>query len=234
MRVLVTRPGPDGAATARRLAEAGHEPVLAPLLEIVAQMDASFDLAGVQAVLITSANGARALGGATGRRDLPVFAVGAASTAAARDAGFERIESADGDVAALAALVRARLDPAAGRLVHVAGSVTAGDLSGDLTAAGFDVTRAVVYWAEPAKILPAPAADGLREGTLDAALFFSPRTAESFVALVDAAGLADACKGLVACCLSQAVADRLAPLTLGSLQVAERPDQAALLALLNG
>ena len=53
--------------------------------------DARFDLSGVQAILLTSANGARALAAAApdaAARRLPVLAVGCATARAARDAGF--------------------------------------------------------------------------------------------------------------------------------------------------
>ena len=136
MRVLVTRPRPDADATAAELAARGYTPIVAPLLDISMPGDAVVDLDGAQAVLITSANGARALARVTDRRDILVFAVGDASAVAARAGGFARTESASGDVETLTALVAERLVPTDGRLMHLAGTVTAGDLSGLLTAAG--------------------------------------------------------------------------------------------------
>lgn len=232
MRVLVTRPRPDADETARLLAAAGHDPVVAPLLDIVFDRAATLDLRDTQALLVTSANGARALAAASARRDLPVYAVGAASAEAAHAAGFADVTSADGDVSDLAALVVGACDPGAGPLVHAAGSVAAGDLAGRLAAEGFTVTRAVLYGAEPAAALPEAAATGLRDATLDAVMFYSPRTAAAFVELVNAAGFADRCAGLVACCLSKAVAEAAAALPFAEVRVAARPDQPSLLALL--
>lgn len=228
MRVLVTRPRPDGDDTANELIALGHEPVVAPLLEVTMDTGAVLDLAGVQAMLVTSANGARALASATDRRDVPVLAVGAASAAAARQLGFSRIESADGDVAALADLVTVRLSPGDGALVHVAGTVTAGDLSGTLTHAGFEVRRAVLYRADPVAALPAELVRRLEEGTLDVALFYSPRTAAHFATLVAAKGLAVSCHRIVALALSDAVAVKLKGLDFAHVEVAESPDQDSL------
>ena len=233
MRVLVTRPRPDADATAAELAARGHTPIVAPLLDISVFDDAVVDLDGAQAVLITSANGARALARATDRRDIPVFAVGDASAAAARAGGFARTESASGDVETLAALVAERLAPASGRLVHLAGTVTAGDLSGLLTAAGFTVDRAVVYRAEVVHEMPAIVAEALDSRTLDAALFFSPRTAARFVELAAREGLDAACAGTVALALSQAVAEKLAPIGFSEVRVADAPDQVSLLRALD-
>ena len=142
------------------------------------------DLEGVQALLCTSANGVRATAARTTGRDLPVLAVGDATARAARDEGFAQVESARGDVESLARLAKARLDPAAGRLFHAAGSAVAGDLAGDLGSAGFRVERHVLYAAEPVHRTGPDTAEGLYAGTIDAVLFFSPRTAQSFVKVV--------------------------------------------------
>src|SRR5690606_18555276 len=114
---------------------------------------------------------------------LPVYAVGDATAQAARAAGFDTVESAGGDVVALAALVAERLSPGGGSLLHVAGSQTAGDLAGRLSALGFTVHREALYEARQAQALSAETAAALRQGTIDAAAFFSPRTASAFVTL---------------------------------------------------
>ena len=71
MRILITRPAEDGAEIAARLAELGHEGMVAPLLGPRYGDAAAPDFTGVQAILATSANGVRALARVTRRRDLP-------------------------------------------------------------------------------------------------------------------------------------------------------------------
>ena len=232
MRLLLTRPRDDAEPLADELRRASHEVLIEPMLAIRPLPHASLDLDGVQAVLLTSANGARALAAANARRDLSVCAVGDATARAARAAGFTDVASADGDVEALAELVRARLDPADGRLVHVAGSAVAGDLSSALGAAGFAVDRAVLYEARKATALSPACRAALQDGRLDGALFFSPRSAAAFVRLADAAGLAAACRRMSALCLSQAVADAAGVVPWRDISVAIRPTQADLLDLL--
>lgn len=229
MRVLITRPEPDAAALARTLRERGHEAMIEPLLRIVTRGDADVDLAGVQALAFTSANGARVFAGLSPRRDLPVFAVGDASAAAARAAGFAKVESAAGDVGALAALIAARLDPGAGAVFHGAARKVAGDLKGALEAAGFRVRRAVLYEAVPSAAFSPETAAALGKGRVDAVLFFSPRTGESFIRLVREGSLAEACGRCRAVCLSTAVAETVGGLSWRDLRVAARPDEAALL-----
>ena len=180
MRVLITRPREDARTLAEALAARGVEAIVEPMIEITPLSAGDLDLDGVQAILLTSANGARALAAATQRRDVGVLAVGEATAAAARAAGFAEVVVAGGDVEALAALVEERCDPAAGALIHVSGTVVAGDLGGRLAARGFTVRRAVLYEARAIPALSATAAAALSRGALDAIVLFSPRTASAW------------------------------------------------------
>lgn len=232
MRLLLTRPAEDAEALIALLRGLGHEVVGAPVMEIRPLPDMRLDLSGVQAVLITSRNGLRALARATSRRDLPLLAVGGASAEAAREAGFVGVLSAEGDVTALAALCARQLSPAAGGLLHVAGSVTAGDLDGLLMARGFALRRAVLYDAAPASRLPDAALAFLSAKAPGGVLLYSPRSAVLFGSLVAGAGLSPALAPLTAFCLSEAVAAEARRLPFGHVAVAERPEQDRLLALI--
>ena len=234
MKALITRPREQATAIADALAARGVEPVLEPLVEIRLSPDGAHSvtplLDGAQALLFTSANGVRAFAAASARRDLPALAVGDATAAAARTAGFADVESAGGSVANLALLVRRRLKPEGGALVHSAAREVAGDLAGALGAAGFEVRRAVLYESVPAQCLSAGTAALLQKGAIGAAIFFSPRTAATFVRLVRAAGLDGACRTIVAVALSPAVAEKL-DVRWRALHVASAPTSAALLAV---
>jgi len=235
MRVLVTRPLEDVGPLVAALKARGHEAVIEPMLSIERRADVSLPLPldGVQALLFTSANGVRAFADLAPERGLPVFAVGDASATAARAAGFGTVESAGGDVTDLARLVRVRLDPDKGALFHPAASQLAGDLQGALEDAGFTLRRAALYEAQPAVELSSALRRALAAGDLEAAVFFSPRTARTFVGLVERAGLSAACARLQVVCLSEAVAARLQPLTWAQVRVAVRPEQEAVLARLD-
>ena len=228
---MITRPREDARDLAEALAVRGVEAIDEPMIEIAPLPADDLDLDGVQAILLTSANGARALAAATRRRDVAVLAVGQATAAAARAAGFAEVAAAGGDVEALATLAEERCDRAQGALVHVSGSAVAGDLCGRLAARGFTVRRAVLYEARPAAALSGAAVAALSQGALDAVLLFSPRTAEAFVTLVAQAGLTATLGRVRALCLSAAVADAARCVTWREVCVAARPDQGALLAL---
>ena len=87
MRLLVTRPEPDNRRTAAALRARGHEVVLAPLLRIESVADADLGAPPWCAILLTSANGVRAIARHPRRTELmalTVLAVGPGSAEAAR------------------------------------------------------------------------------------------------------------------------------------------------------
>jgi len=233
MRLLITRPREDAEPLAALLGERGIETALEPLMSIVDSGDPDPDLSGVQAVLITSANGIRAFARRLPERGIAVCAVGDASARAARDLGFANVASASGDVEALSAMVKADRDPGAGALLHVAGTDVAGDLSGLLEAAGFEVLRAVLYEARAAGALSAETRNALKAGTLDGVLLFSPRTAALFAELVTDAGVSETCRDLIAYCLSPAAAEKAQSVAWRDVVVATEPSQEALLRALD-
>ncbi len=228
LQALVTRPREEAEALAAALAAHGVAALIEPLMEVHFHAAAP-DLAGVQAILCTSANGVRAFARASGERRLPLLAVGDATAARAQAEGFAAIASAGGDAADLARLAAARLDPRNGRLVHVCGSAVAGDLAGDLRARGFAIERAILYAARPVAALSPAAVEAIGSGMIDFALFFSPRTAAIFVRLANGAGVGRCCAGIVALSISAAADAPLAALPWRERRIAAQPDQPALL-----
>lgn len=233
MRALITRPRENAGAIARALSERDIEPIQEPLLEIRATDHGPIDLDGVQAVLLTSAFGAREFATSTERRDLPIFAVGDATADVARNAGFDKVESARGDAEALAMLVMEKLKPADGALLHAGGRTIAGDLAGQLGEAGYEVRRVELYSALPAPALSIETVEALKAGGLDLVLFFSPRTAGTFVRLVQEAGVADRCAQVTALCLSAQVAEAARAVGWRRVEIADRPEQPAMIALVD-
>src|SRR5205823_737036 len=110
MAVLVTRPHPDDETTAQALRARGVDVLRAPMLRfepVPFQDDAD---ANYGAVIVTSANALRAIAphlAASRFLELPLFAVGENTAAAARDAGFGEVIASKGDAGALRDLVLA-------------------------------------------------------------------------------------------------------------------------------
>lgn len=234
MRALITRPEQEAQNLRRKLQARGIESDCAPLLAINIHRNVPLALEGVTAVLFTSINGVRAFCANAPGRDLAVYAVGEATAAAARDAGFTHVAAAGGDVDRLAILVRQQHRPESGALLHAAGATLAGDLQAMLRADGYDVRRVTLYEAQAAPALPTAVAADFAAGQYDAALFFSPRTAAVFVTLARQAGIGDGAAGCTALALSANVAAALAPLGWAEIRVAATPREDDMLALLDG
>ena len=233
IRALVTRPAEDAAEISRALETRGISVLVEPLLTIRPKTGAAVDMAGVQALLFTSANGARVFAKISPVRDLPAFAVGDGTADTLRGLGFAEVESAGGNVQDLERLARIRLDPAKGRLLHPAGTSVAGDLAARLVEAGYQVERVALYDAEPAPELSEAARAELAAGRIDWVLVFSPRTAAAFASVIERAGLAQATRKMTLVALSDAVA-KAAALPFRHIAVAAEPTQAALLAAIDG
>lgn len=231
MRLLITRPQPDADQLDSELTARGHTCLIAPGLEIV-HLQAAIDLDGVQAILVTSRNGVRSLSATTERRDIPVLAVGNGTAGEAEAAGFSTL-AASGDVAALGALVRETVRPDAGALLWITGKNVRGDLRADLRAAGYNVVRQVLYDARAVDSIPPDCAAALQRQEIDGALFFSPRTAQTFVRILTMAGLDRATQSVTAFCLSPAVAAAVAGLPWRSVEISDRTDRATLLDLVD-
>ena len=231
MRLLVTRPEPDGARTGSALRARGHAVLLAPLLRLEA-VDADIADAPYGGVVMTSANAARAIASHSRHAALaalPVFAVGRRSAEAARAAGFCDVRSADGDKADLVALLREEYQAQRGPLLYLAGEDRAGEF--DLAASGAEVVTAVVYRAVAAEKFPDAVAAALAAGALDGVLHFSRRSAETYIACARRASLLAPALAPVKYCLSAVVAEPLAAAGAAAVRIAPRPDEAALLEL---
>jgi len=230
VRILVTRP--NGERTAAELRARGHEPVVAPLLRIEPIGDV--DLGGAWiAIVLTSANAARVVA-AHPRFDelkaLTVYAVGRRSAEAARESGFADVISADGDVTDLAGLVLERAGE--GTLLYLAAEDRVGDLAGELAGHGLAVHTAVIYRAVPVETLPDHARAAIA-GWVDGVLHYSRRSAEAFIACARRAGVLDQALACVHYCLSAQVAEPLRQAGAAKIRTAPRPDEAALLDLLD-
>lgn len=232
MRVLVTRPASDAGGIVGRLAALGIEAVVDPLIEIVLAPPETAAVEGVTATIVTSRNALRALAASPAigaARAMPLFVVGPGTEAEARRLGFDRITAGAGTARDLVPVVAARAG--AGPVAYLAGETLAFDLAAALEAARCAVRQTTVYRQVAAdRLIPATEAL-LRQGAIDAVILMSPRTAEIYVKLVHDAGLQQAVRGLVHCCISPRVASALEPLQLRDVLAAVHPTAEDLLAL---
>jgi uroporphyrinogen-III synthase len=220
--VLLTRPRAQSAGFADQIRARlpGLRVVIAPLMEIVSTGGVP-DLAAGDAVIFTSANGASRAGQGNGRR---AWCVGERTAAAAREAGYDACvagRTADELVARLRAV------RPAGRLVHLHGAHTRGDVVARLAADGLQVDGVAIY--DQVAVPPDAAFHAALAAAPVIAPLFSPRSAMLFAEAAGQATDARPPSGLRPVALSTAVRDSLPAAWHGATTVCDRPDATAML-----
>lgn len=227
MRLIITRPEEDALPLKAKLETRGHAAIMAPLLKIVPRSQAFVPPLAYQLVCITSANAFRFLQVEDRLKSIPLLAVGPQSLAIAREIGFKFSEAHGGDVQGLAAHAAAAFDPKKGPVLYLSGAKTSADLQALLMASGFAVEKVVTY---DALVQTPDDIEGALKGA-EGVLLYSPRTAHLWCKLMVSSGLEREAAAPIYYCLSDNVAKALP----GSWKrrVAEMPDEAAMLALLD-
>ncbi|WP_170240719.1 uroporphyrinogen-III synthase [Rhodoligotrophos appendicifer] len=216
---MITRPLEDAAPLQSQLEQLGHEVLTEPLLSIRPLPHATLPAAAYQAIIVTSAHGARAVGSHAKLHGTQLIAVGEKTAEAAREAGFREVITAGGDGEALQALIVETLNPKAGPLLYATGRDVAKDLSQTLPPYGFEVIRVIVYEAKAAKSLSAGLIAALDQRKVDGVLLFSPRTATTWRKAVHHDGREERLADLTHFCLSAAVASALKEDEIISLRI---------------
>jgi uroporphyrinogen-III synthase len=233
MRLLVTRPDPDSERTAGALRARGHSVLLSPLLrmEIV---PATWPDQNYAAVVLTSANAARAIQAHAQRGRLtllPMFAVGPHTAEAAHEAGFSDVQCANGNKEDLAKLLSTRFGLDDPPILYLAGEDRAGDL--ELVPSAAKVIAAIVYRMQKTQSFSAEVISALSERQIDGVLHYSRRSALAYIHCAGAAGITDRALAPAHYCLSQQVAEPLAVAGAVGIQIAPRPNETALIELVN-
>lgn len=236
MAVLLTRPAPVNEASAARLRAAGFTVLLAPMLRFEAIACADDADHGTEATIVTSAAALRSIADHPMRARLatrPLFAVGEATAAAAREAGLTKIAVASGDAASLRDLildsVRRRRLKKSTPLLYLAGADLSCDLAGALGSHGLTVATLTVYRMAALPALPEPVLAAFAADDIETVLHYSRRSAATFVEAARRAGVEIAALALPQCCISKAVADVLHEAGAQRTAVARTPDEPAML-----
>jgi uroporphyrinogen-III synthase len=177
--VMIIRAQPGAAETAARAAALGLDPRVVPLFTAQPLAWDPSEPIGFDAVMLTSAHAPRLAGPSQAAyRDLPCYAVGDSTAIAAERAGFADVRTGSGDGDAL--LQRMERDGVRS-VLHLCGRNRRA-----YERPGIMISRIPVYAVDGVDSLPSAAEAILREHPI--VLLHSPRSAEHFAALCDAAG----------------------------------------------
>lgn len=185
-----------------------------------------------QAVVVTSAQGVKALAGLSADRTTPIICVGEQTAEAAQKESYAAIHIGDGTGASLPDIIDTVCDKASGPVLYARGEKIAVDLGAALSERGFDVIQRVVYYADPHESLSEEVAAALTAGQARLVVFFSAATASHFIRLVEKAGLMRALTPTKALCLGGGMIESIKDLPFAAVIPAAHPSRAALIALI--
>lgn len=221
--VLLTRPEAESREVAEQLAAMGIRSAIWPMTRIVPVGGPVEVPVGTDGLVFTSRNAVAAFAAGCTERGLTVWCVGARTAEAAREAGFTDVVSADGDVAALADLLR---HGAGGprRLLYLKGKEVSADLGAMLRGSGNILESRVVYAAESGGSPPAEVQRLFDAGNIGVVAIWSRRAARELAGHL--AAHPDWASGVRAVAISARAGE---PLAAAGLVTAERPDAKGML-----
>lgn len=223
--IALFRAREDSERAAARLGERGLVAVIAPVVA-PRRLAAALPPGAFDAVIATSARGVDSV---DFRLPAPLYVVGERTARAAAARGFALAPPAAPNAAALAENLALRLQPGA-RALYLAGRDRKPDLEASLRRAGVVVETVETYAARARGRWTRAESAALRD--CGAALHYSRRSAELAIRLAQRAGLADPFRNWRHVAISADAAAPLASIGVVVLQIAARPDEEAMLALI--
>lgn len=230
--ILITRQELQAREFSGLLIQEGYEVFLEPLLE---QQELDFEipsLENIQAFIFTSATAVKIWCSEVRNFEIPVYTVGSQTEKAARESGFKNVMSAAGNAESLIQLVAQKAHPEESVLLHIRGAHQTGNISVELSATGFDSKDIIIYEMKKAKMLSPELREKLAGGDIDLVTFFSMRTAENFISLINQYGLEKTLHRIKALCISDAVLECVQDLPWQGTYSAETPDRDGMLHLI--
>jgi len=217
----ITRSLPAAYKSAEQWALAGCAAAVAPLLKITPP-EAMPALPEKDAVLIfTSGNGIEAFKMLTDDRQWSVVTVGDETARLAKLAGFKKVSSAKGTSEDVTRLILGKL-PKTYSFIHCAGQNIRGTIIEDLACAGYTARHDIYYQSLPVETLPK-----IDLGHLDYLALYSPMAAHIL------ASFRPDLYNVTTLSISAATDAYLDGLNIKSRLIAEQPDEAAMVALLD-
>ena len=229
--ILVTRPKTQAGLFADDLAGRGYEAFVEPM-SIIEPLDFHVpDLGYYQGLIFTSANALEIYAQAHKDRSLPVYVVGRQTQEMAYEHGFKKVYSARGNAANLADYIKGHVPDMKCPLLHVRSTHVAYPLKEALQNTGYNVGQLIVYDAPMVEAFSDEGCAFLENGRVQAVTFFSRRTAENFLKLIEGAGLTEVLAGIKALCLSKSVLQCVRPELWQGAYVADKPERQGMMDL---
>lgn len=229
--ILITRPEREANSFARAVEASGFFALAEPLLTIMPLDYQNPESGHYEGLIFTSANAVRVFGCPSGFVDKAVFCVGEHTANTAREQGYANLVTGTGNGLELAELIAGRVKVGA-RLLHITGEHAAVSLEDILLKERITIEVLTVYTARAAEGFSPQCRAALDNEILAAVTFFSKRTAEIFLSLIEKEGFSGKLRGVKALCISESVLECVRGVFPHKAYSARSPDRASMIELI--
>jgi len=147
MHILFTRPLEDCHEMILKFQSLGHEISHLPLVNIEGLKYEVPNYSEFKGIIFTSSNAIKFLDIKSIDKKLKCFCVGDATEKKARNAGFQNVFAAEGNVNNLKELILQNFKPSEGKLIYISGEIISSDLDKELISSGYTIERLINYRA---------------------------------------------------------------------------------------
>jgi uroporphyrinogen-III synthase len=217
--LLLTRPLEESLLMAKRMKKLDHPFFIEPMLLVTFMPPPSLE--DISTLIVTSQNALKAL--TTINALTAIYCVGESTGTLAKKMGFKNIHVAKHSVGSLLSLLQVKTPQDLGNILYAAGETITEDLEKILKPLGYKIRTEIVYATTPATTFSPALLNLLKEEKIHQVCFFSTKTAEVFMNLMNPDHLTHLYRRMIALSLSQHISDKLRQCSWESIKTAEKP-----------
>ena len=184
MHILLTRPLEDCHEMILRFKSLGHTVSHLPLISIEGLKYENLNYSDFQGLIFTSSNAIRFLNLKNIDKKINCFCVGTSTEKKARNAGFQNVFAADGNVDNLKELILLNFNFSDGKLLYISGETISSDLDQELISKGYNIKRIINYRANSIEKIEHGFIDKLKLKMPEIIYIYSQNSAISFLNIV--------------------------------------------------
>lgn len=227
--VLITRPIDDATSLAKQLEEMGFDVLIEPMLSIESVLFDRQNFSDLDGFIFSSKNAIKNLPDDFTTFEKQVYTVGRSTAEEAVQAGFQCVQCIGKDVEDLIEALKEK----SGSYVYFQGeniTVSISERMSDIP--NISIQNIVNYRAVLTPDFSSNILKKIRNNEVGYALFYSRRTAENFVRLMQKNDCTQAAESIQVLCLADSMLKSLSVLPWKQIHVSDYPDQEHMLALL--
>ena len=184
MHILLTRPLEDSQELISRFQKLGHKISHMPLVKIEKKIHENINFSDYNGIIFTSSNSIKFLDVKLINKKINCFCVGNRTEKNARNNGFLKVYSAEGNVRNLKELILQNFNSSDGKLLYVSGEQISVNLDEELISEGYSVKRIINYVAQPIEKINEAFIDKLKLKMPEIVFVYSQNSAISFLNII--------------------------------------------------